>query len=315
MDIKIEQLPGICRKAAKGKVNESNMYSVIKGLETYGQPAGLLQAQNLTHYLAQLFHESGAFRYDREIVGKTLTKAQKGYEGRKDLGNTQKGDGLKFMGKTTIQLTGRGNVTKFYKWCVKKGLNPPDFASNPNLLNTDPWEGLAPIWYWDEGNPEGVSLNKYAKINNSEMVTKRVNGGLNGYADRLDYQTRLSLVMLGYGPKDVKAFQKAKGENVDGEVGLKTRQALHMALGGKHAFVQIVKVDKPVIVEKEVTVEKQVPMELSHKEVVSQVVAGPMGTLVAGTMLGVPIKYILVFAAISLIGFGLFYIVYKRKGR
>ncbi|MEF3088144.1 hypothetical protein, partial [Bacillus altitudinis] len=78
---------------------------------------------------------------------------------------------------------GRGNVTKFYKWCKAKGLNPPDFVANPNLLNTDPWEGLAPIWYWDEGNPEGVSLNKYSKVNNWEMITKRINGGLNGLAD------------------------------------------------------------------------------------------------------------------------------------
>ena len=66
-------------------------------------------------------------------------------------------------------------------------------------MNTDPWEGLGPIWYWDSGNPTGESLNVYADEANHEMVTRRINGGLNGYADRLARYTRAALVLLGFG--------------------------------------------------------------------------------------------------------------------
>lgn len=65
-------------------------------------------------------------------------------------------------------------------------------------MNTDPWEGASAIWYWNVGNPTGKSLNAYADQNNAEMITKKVNRGLNGYADRLEYYHRAALVMLDY---------------------------------------------------------------------------------------------------------------------
>lgn len=224
-------------KIAGGKPRKENVNSVVIALDGYGQKTGLDRPHRLAQFLAQLAHESGGFVYDREIWGPTA--AQKGYEGRKDLGNTVKGDGKKFAGRGPIQVTGRGNVTRFKAWCAQQGLNPPDFVVNPDLINTDPWEGLSAVWYWDAGNPTGKSLNVLADRNDIEMITRRINGGLNGYADRLHRYTRAALVLAGYEPTAVKAFQTAaqkagllpKGKDqLDGIDGPKTRAALHLIL-------------------------------------------------------------------------------------
>ena len=95
------------RTAAKGKVNEVNMNSMLVALNEYGARFGLNKPHRLAHFLAQIMHESGSFKYDKEIWGPTA--AQKRYEGRADLGNTQAGDGKRFMGRSAMQLTGRYN--------------------------------------------------------------------------------------------------------------------------------------------------------------------------------------------------------------
>lgn len=235
--ITVAQLAAI----AGGSPDVSNMESVAKSLNAYGGRVGLDKPHRLAHFLAQLGHESGRFRYDRELWGPT--KAQKGYEGRDDLGNDQPGDGAKFAGRGPIQLTGRDNVTRFEAWCTDEGMNPPDFSEHPDLINTDPWEGLSAIWFWNRGNQTGKSLNVYADANDIEQITKKINGGLNGFEDRIELYTRSALVLLGYGAAEVSAFQtwaQARGllpqdepgkpPQVDGDAGPKTRSALHMAL-------------------------------------------------------------------------------------
>jgi putative chitinase len=76
---------------------KANADSVVAGLTGHGAAIGLNQPHRLAQYLAQLLHESAAFNYDRELWGPTA--AQKRYEGRKDLGNTVKSDGLKYRGR------------------------------------------------------------------------------------------------------------------------------------------------------------------------------------------------------------------------
>ncbi len=222
--------PAQLRAAAKSRVNEANMLSLLGALDKYGAAAGLDRPHRLAQFLAQVMHESGDFRYDREIWGPT--KAQKRYDTRTDLGNTpaKDGDGEAFKGRTAMQITGRRNYRAFRDWCRKLGLSPPDFEKQPDLVNTDPWEGLGPIWYWDVGNPTGKSLNVDADTGDVETITKLVNGGKNGFADRVDRLARISLVLLGYHPSEVRTFQKASGLDVDGDVGPRTRAALHRAL-------------------------------------------------------------------------------------
>jgi putative chitinase len=220
-----------------GKPVNDNMRSIVAGLDAYGAAAGLDKPHRLAHYIDQLAHESGAFRYDREVWGPTA--AQKRYDTRTDLGNTPEadGDGKLYSGKGPMQITGKANVTAFRDWCRAKGLNPPDFVKNPELINTDPWEGLGPIWYWSTRN-----LNKFADANDLEMITRKINGGTNGLADRINWYTRAALVLAGFGPTDVAAFQRqaqasgllpAGADQIDGIAGPKTRAALHLTLAAE----------------------------------------------------------------------------------
>lgn len=205
----------------------ANINSVVYGLDQFGEVEGLARPHRMAQYIAQLSHESHRFRYDREIWGPTA--AQKRYDTRTDLGNTAAadGDGYKFRGRSPIQITGFANYESFTLWA--KGLDPnaPDFTEEPDAINTDPWEGAVPIWYWSVGNPERRSLNRYADRGDNEMVTRRINGGLNGYSDRLVAYDRCALILLGQDPTDIRGFQKATGLDADGVSGPMTRKTMH----------------------------------------------------------------------------------------
>jgi putative chitinase len=219
------QLVAICDRP----IND-NMRSVLTALENYGPTVGMDTPARVAQYIAQLAHESALFRYDREVWGPT--SAQSRYEGRADLGNTQPGDGSKFRGYTAMQITGRANTTAFYRWCVDTfpGLHVPDFTVSPELMNTDPWEGLGPLWFWSVNR-----INRYADVGNNEMVSRTINGGTNGLADRYRLYDRAALVLLGYAADDVRGFQRAAGLAVDGISGPNTRAAMHKALSAPHS--------------------------------------------------------------------------------
>jgi putative chitinase len=218
------------RKIARNKLDARalvNAKSVLLALEKHGPKFGLTQPHRLVQFLAQVMHESGEFRYDRELWGPT--PAQKRYDTRTDLGNTAAadGDGKTYMGRTAMQITGKANTREFRDWCRKHiSKDAPDFVAHPDLMNTDPWEGLGPLWYWDTRK-----LNRLADQGDVENITEKINGGLNGYADRVTILGRASLVLLGYGPDDMSKFQRDyKVQLVDGKPGPKTRSALHVAL-------------------------------------------------------------------------------------
>lgn len=122
-------------------------------------------------FLAQIGHESGHLRYLKEIWGPT--DVQKRYEGRADLGNTNPGDGSRFRGRGYLQTTGRAN---YAKTGAALGV---DLEQSPELLEQPEWAIRSAGWFWKEHG-----LNELADAGNFEKITRRINGGLNGYAER-----------------------------------------------------------------------------------------------------------------------------------
>lgn len=214
-------------RIAGSGMSRDNAISFLAGLNTFGRAMGLNQPHRLAIYVAQMSHESGAFRHDREVWGPTA--AQKRYEGRRDLGNTQPGDGFKMRGRTGIQITGRYNYQDYTRWARKLDPAAPDFETDPDKVLTDPWEGLGPIWYWDTRKLNQLADHVRFKLA-FKNVTRRINGRTNGYSDRLRHYQRAALVLLGYTAIDVRGFQAKAGLTVDGKCGPLTRQALHDAL-------------------------------------------------------------------------------------
>lgn len=132
-----------------------------------------------SHFLAQVAHESGAGRYMREIWGPT--EAQKKYEGRKDLGNVQPGDGVKFKGRGLIQVTGRANYMDY----SMDEYGDYRAVEHPEILEHLPDAALCAGWFWKR-----KQLNKWADQDDIREVTRRINGGFNGLAERESYLTR-----------------------------------------------------------------------------------------------------------------------------
>jgi putative chitinase len=121
----------------------------------------------LAHLLAQLIHESGSFRYMEEIA------SGQAYEGRKDLGNTQPGDGVRYKGRGPLQLTGRANYRSYGRRIGIDLERHPEIAALPSV-------GLhIALEYWKDR-----SLNALADADDVVGITRKVNGGENGLADR-----------------------------------------------------------------------------------------------------------------------------------
>ncbi len=134
----------------------------------------------MAHFIAQLAHESGSFRYSEEIASGSA------YEGRRDLGNTQPGDGRKFKGRGLIQLTGRANYQEYGRDIGRNLLENPEVVATDADLCVD-----VAGWYWNQRD-----INIFADANDIRTVTRKINGGLNGLIDRMDYFERAQHVLL-----------------------------------------------------------------------------------------------------------------------
>lgn len=132
-------------------------------------------------FLAQIAHESGSFKYVRELA------SGKAYEGRKDLGNTKPGDGVRFKGRGLIQITGRAN----YRECsIALFGDPGILIDHPEMLETVTCACDSAAWFWSSRK-----LNEMADEGSFRAITRAINGGYNGYADRLAYFQRATQVL------------------------------------------------------------------------------------------------------------------------
>lgn len=123
-------------------------------------------------FLAQIGHESGGLKYTAELWGPT--PAQASYEGRTGLGNFEPGDGFRYRGRGLLQITGRGNYAQ-----VGKALGL-DLLGHPDVLSEPLPAARSAAWFWQHHG-----LNLWADRGDFQTLTRKINGGLTGYADRL----------------------------------------------------------------------------------------------------------------------------------
>jgi putative chitinase len=168
-----EGIPSFCHSVLKG-IYISAADTVIElycsALAVKMSAAEISSPLRMAHFLAQVGHESGELRYSEEIASGNA------YEGRTDLGNTEPGDGRRFKGRGLIQLTGRANYAAYSK---ARGI---DYTTDEGakLLATDPETAVdVSCWFWTTHN-----LNRFADLDDITTITKRINGGLNGFDER-----------------------------------------------------------------------------------------------------------------------------------
>ena len=146
--------------------------SVIAQIPDTAAKFNITNNLRLAHFLAQCGHESGDFKWVVEFA------SGKAYEGRKDLGNTQPGDGVKFKGRGFVQLTGRVNYMDFSKFIGE------DCVTNPDLVSTK--YPMASAAYFFNKNKLWSICDLGSSDDVVEKVSRRVNGGTNGLSDRIE---------------------------------------------------------------------------------------------------------------------------------
>lgn len=158
------------------------------------EAGGIDTPLRLCHFMAQLAHESAHFTVTREFASGAA------YEGRKDLGNTHPGDGVRYRGRGLIQTTGRANYGEATRDIQKMNPSAPDFVANNTALEEFPWALLAGISYWRRRN-----INAAADNDDIVRVTKIINGGSNGLPDRRQYLAIAKKIWMGGGGAAVAA--------------------------------------------------------------------------------------------------------------
>lgn len=139
---------------------------------------GITTPRRQAAFLAQLAHESSQLRYMEEIA------SGEAYEGRKDLGNTQPGDGKRYKGRGPIQLTGRSN---YRRAGTALGL---DLEGNPERAARPEVGFRIAGWFW-----KTRGLNELADRDEFKEITRRVNGGYRGLESRQQFYQRAREVL------------------------------------------------------------------------------------------------------------------------
>ena len=125
-------------KSAMPGITDKNIEKYLPVLNKHLQAHGIDTPLRLAHFLAQVGHETLSFYYYREIA------SGEAYEGRKDLGNIRKGDGVKFKGRGAIQVTGRNNYSEASQFIF----GDDRLLYTPELLELPEYGILAACWFW-----------------------------------------------------------------------------------------------------------------------------------------------------------------------
>lgn len=165
-------------------------------LNKYMPQYGIHSAAATAMFVAQIGHESGAFRYTEEL------SSGKAYDTGKlaeSLGNTPEadGDGQRYKGRGLIQITGKANYMALGR---EETGDSTYYLLHPEELSKPDDATMSACWFWYRNGltqwaekPEGWKTNGVymgIHMNKLQYITYRINGGLNGYADRLKYYAR-----------------------------------------------------------------------------------------------------------------------------
>ncbi|OBS37846.1 chitinase [Pseudomonas syringae pv. syringae] len=148
---------------------------------------GIVTKLRIAAFLAQVGHESGQLRYVRELGSNAYLEKYDTGRLAERLGNTPQddGDGQLYRGRGLIQITGRAN----YAECGEAlGL---DLLQQPELLERPEHAAMSAAWFWHR-----AGLNTFADRSDFLTITKRINGGTNGLADRQELYTRALKVLV-----------------------------------------------------------------------------------------------------------------------
>ncbi len=184
----------------KARVGDLNKYLDALNEEMPG--AAIHTPLRIAHFIAQLAHESGNFRYHTEnlnysakalrgVFGRYFPTDEKAeayarqpekiasrvYARRMGNGDEASGEGWKYKGRGLIQLTGKDNYSRCGAALGLDLVNEPEqVAENPNTAVA------AAAWFWNHRN-----LNAYADQDDVKAITKRINGGYHGLEDRTHF--------------------------------------------------------------------------------------------------------------------------------
>lgn len=145
--------------------------------------------KRMAAFLAQVGHESGQLQFTRELGSNAyLAKYDTGKLAER-LGNTPEadGDGQLYRGRGLIQVTGRYNYLK----CSAALFGDDRLLREPQLLEQPEWAAQSAGWYWWM-----KELNTLADQGQFNLITRRINGGLNGLKDRLELWGRAREVIV-----------------------------------------------------------------------------------------------------------------------
>lgn len=144
--------------------------------------------RRICSFLAQVGHESGSLQYVKEMGDSNyLSKYDTGKLAER-LGNTPAadGDGQLYRGRGLIQITGHDN----YLACSRALFGDDRLLREPEKLEEPEYAAKSAVWFWNSR-----SLNAFADADRFTDMTRKINGGVNGLADRKErYNLALSVI-------------------------------------------------------------------------------------------------------------------------
>lgn len=188
---------------AKCISKNKNSQEWYEGLYEQLPKFGIVTPARVAGFISQCQHESADFTvltenlnygakglmsifkkyYQDEALAKAHERkpqliANRVYSGRMGNGPESSGDGWKYRGRGLVQLTGRSNYTQ----CSRDLFGDDCLVDDPDLLLNPEWAILSACWFWHKNK-----LNDICDRGDVVLLSKRINGGTIGLADRIHH--------------------------------------------------------------------------------------------------------------------------------